>query len=261
MTARGDEFYVGYADRGPAAIARRVRTAIVTALAIGLALAMLLAISQASFDAGEFEFGVDRVFEGMLVEHPYPLLIAAGGEGGESVTHLLVGFGKHGASGIVGGWGGRRVRVTGSLIANEQMRMIEVHDLEPLEDETAVERPPGAGDALRLGRATLVGEIVDSKCHLGVMKPGRGKAHRACAILCIRGGVPPVLRVEDRSGRVEYFLLEDPTGRPVNDRVLELVAVPVEITGDLVRRGDRLVLVADPTSYRELAGRSEGPRG
>jgi hypothetical protein len=28
---------------------------------------------------------------------------------------------------------------------------------------------------------TLTGEIVDSKCYLGVMNPGQGKVHRDCA--------------------------------------------------------------------------------
>ena len=44
-----------------------------------------------------------------------------------------------------------------------------------------------------LGVATLRGEIVDSKCYLGAMKPGDQKTHKACATLCIRGGIPPVL--------------------------------------------------------------------
>jgi len=260
MPDRGDEFYVGWVDRGPEAIARRVRAATAVALAIGLAVALLLAATQDPFDPGDFEFGVDRAFDGVLVERPYPLLIAAGEGGGGAVTHLLVDRGKHGAAAWVAGLDGRPVRVTGSLIANERMSAIEVHDVQPLEGGAAALPAAPDGD-VRLGRATLVGEIVDSKCHLGVMKPGRGKAHRACAILCIRGGVPPVLRVEDRAGRVEYVLLEDPAGRPVNDRVLELVAVPVEIAGDLVRRGDRLVLVADPASYRALPGRTVGPGG
>ena len=46
-----------------------------------------------------------------------------------------------------------------------------------------------------LGKQTFVGEIVDSKCFLGVMNPGRLTPHRACAIRCISGGVPPVLLV------------------------------------------------------------------
>jgi len=42
-----------------------------------------------------------------------------------------------------------------------------------------------------LGTQTLVGEIVDSKCFLGVMNPGQLTTHRACAIRCISGGVRP----------------------------------------------------------------------
>lgn len=39
---------------------------------------------------------------------------------------------------------------------------------------------------------TLDGELVDSKCYLGTMKPGDGKTHKSCAILCLRGGIPPL---------------------------------------------------------------------
>lgn len=56
------------------------------------------------------------------------------------------------------------------------------------------------GAYLELGETTLKGEIVDSKCYLGVMNPGNLKAHRACAINCIQGGVPPVLLVRDGGG-------------------------------------------------------------
>ena len=57
------------------------------------------------------------------------------------------------------------------------------------------------GAYLELGETTPKGEIVDSKCYLGVMNPGNLKAHRACAINCIQGGVPPVLLVRDGGGR------------------------------------------------------------
>ena len=43
------------------------------------------------------------------------------------------------------------------------------------------------------------GEIVDPKCFFGVMKPGEGKPHKDCAIRCILGGIPPVLKVTDES--------------------------------------------------------------
>ena len=41
------------------------------------------------------------------------------------------------------------------------------------------------------GPVTVSGEIVDSKCFLGVMVPGAGKTHKECASLCLRGGIPP----------------------------------------------------------------------
>ena len=105
---------------------------------------------------------------------------------------------------------------------------------------------------ISLGRRTFIGEIVDSKCFLGVMNPGQLKPHRACAVRCISGGVPPVLLVRQTDGTARYLLLVAPDGQPVNQRVLDLVAEPVEITGEVERQGELLVLRADPKSYRPL---------
>jgi len=97
-----------------------------------------------------------------------------------------------------------------------------------------------------LGRQTLVGEIVDSKCFLGVMNPGQLLPHRACAIRCISGGIPPVLLVRDTEGGANYLLLVSADGKPVNQQVLDLVAEPVQITGEVERQGELLILRADP---------------
>lgn len=72
---------------------------------------------------------------------------------------------------------------------------------------------------------------MDSKCYLGAMKPGDGKAHKACAILCVSGGIPPVLIYLDSTGKRRSSLLTDPTGGPVNDHVLPLIGEPIEIRG------------------------------
>jgi hypothetical protein len=251
MPRRDDEFYVGYEPRSPGGIASRSRAAVVIALAVAIAIAIIVVAGQGRFDTGTFEFGVDRVVDGIVVERPYPLLLVPGDDG--LVTHTLVAFGKHGAGELVAGMDSTPVRVAGSLIYNDRERMIEAHAVEPLEGEAAerLKRLGRAGE-VELGTLTLVGEIVDSKCHLGVMKPGRGKAHKACAIRCIAGGVPPVLRVEDRDDRVAYLLLVSAEGDPVNEQVLDLVAEPVEITGRVTRAGDRLVLYADPSTYRRV---------
>jgi hypothetical protein len=261
MAERNGEFYVGYLEKSPPMTAARSRRVTIVALVIAAALAAMLVYGQGRFDPGVFEFGVDREFEGIVVEHPYPMLLVP--EGSETknpasfVTHYLVAFGKYGAARLVEGLDGEPVRITGSLIFNDQQQMIEVHEIEPV-DSGAAERVGRREPERRLGTMTLVGEIVDAKCHFGSMKPGRGKVHKACAIRCISGGVQPVLRVEDRSGRVEYFLLVSTEGKSVNAEVLGMVAEPVEITGEVARAGDLLILYADPVEYRRIASSTTG---
>jgi hypothetical protein len=91
-----------------------------------------------------------------------------------------------------------------------------------------------------LGEFTLVGEIVDSKCYLGVMNLGDTKPHRECAALCIRGGVPPLFIAHDADGRTASLLLVSENNEPV------------EITGRVLRDGEQLILRADPIAYRRI---------
>lgn len=44
------------------------------------------------------------------------------------------------------------------------------------------------------------------------MRPETGKVHRACAIRCLSGGVPPGLLVRDKSGDGVVLLLASETG-------------------------------------------------
>ena len=110
----------------------------------------------------------------------------------------------------------------------------------------------GLLQTVALGKQTFEGEIVDSKCFLGVMNPGQLTPHRACAIRCISGGVPPVLLVRQKDGPAVYLLLVSADGKPVNKQVLNMVAEPLEITGDVERQGELLILRADPATYRRL---------
>ena len=130
--------------------------------------------------------------------------------------------------------------------------MLEVHSFE-LSDEvgegSSTEAPDSPGDA-----QTLVGEIVDTKCYLGAMKPGRGKPHRDCASLCIRGGIPAALLVRTEDGERHLVHLMS-LGRPAGREVLDFVGQPVEITGLLRRKDGRLLLDA----YFLRATRSSTP--
>jgi hypothetical protein len=159
------------------------------------------------------------------------------------------------------GLDGKAVSLKGTLIYRANQTMIEVaeNSLRALDRPLTPALSPSDGErgtnvtSVNLGRQTLTGEIVDSKCYLGVMNPGALTPHRACAIRCISGGIPPVLLVRQTNGPALYFLLVSRDGRPVNKQVLNLVAEPVEITGDVERQGELLILRADPTTYRRLS--------
>jgi hypothetical protein len=148
---------------------------------------------------------------------------------------------------------GQPVTLKGTLIYRGDQTMIEVVEgsIQPRSASTPQPFNPSTSP-VSLGRQTLVGEIVDSKCYLGVMNPGQLTTHRACAIRCISGGIPPVLLVRRTNGPALYFLLVSPDDKPVNQQVLDLVAEPVEITGEVQRLGAMLLLRADPASYRRL---------
>ena len=243
-----DEFYVGYLDRAPAHLGRFVHRRVLLILALAGLVAAGLAASMSPFSAAVFEFGTEREFEGILVEHPVPaLLVARPGDRDETSRYLLTTFGKHGAAEAVRGMGIARVRLKGTLVHRDDRTMIELAD-----DgiEVLGEAPTFVDTAEDLGVRTFVGEIVDSKCYLGVMKPGNLKPHRACAVRCIAGGVPPVLLVRDAEGSATYLVLVGPDGGAVNDAVLDRIAEPVSVTGRVVRRDDLLFLHADPAEIR-----------
>ena len=109
-----------------------------------------------------------------------------------------------------------------------------------------------AGEPTELERGTYRGEIVDSKCFLGVMKPGNLKPHRDCAVRCISGGVPPVLLVRGADGRASYLLLAGPNGEAVGGELLDHVAEPIEIAGRVLDLGGQLALYADLATLRRI---------
>ncbi len=243
------EFYVGYMPEAPPRLARRTRGLVLALAAFVLAFGALLVSGQAGFGYGVFEYGTEREFEGVIEAAPYPVLAIARPGGGAS-RYLLSSFGKHGAMPLVSDVVGRRVQLRGTLAYRDGLTMIEVVEgsVKPVEGLTLPVEPA----ARDLGEVTLIGEIVDSKCYLGVMKPGNTKAHRDCAVRCISGGIPPVLLVRDSAGNASYYLLVGENGESLNDAVLDLVAEPIEIRGQLRRYGDLQSLHAAPATFRRL---------
>jgi len=199
---------------------------------------VVAASAQAPFGDGVFEFGRERVFDGVIVEHPYAMLRIDGQPGHR---YWLVGPGKRGAAALVAGLDGRTARVTGTLIEREGERMIQVSSGRIDVDRRAV---PVRGAALVPdGPLALDGEIVDSKCHLGVMKPGDGPAHRDCAQRCLLGGVPPMLVVR-AGGAVRRVPLVASDGSPLSLDLEPWVARPVRARGIRhVRNGEEYLAV------------------
>jgi hypothetical protein len=257
-----EEFYVGYLPHAPRVTARRMRRLTAALIICALLAATVFVLGQREFAASHFEFGQYREFEGVVRERPYPsLAVRRPGEVGGLPAfseYLLVAAGKHGAAADVAGFDGRSVRLRGSLIYRDGMTMVEVvagsveAAGEAAGNATDEAKRRGAALAADLGAVTLAGEIVDSKCYLGVMNPGGTKPHRECAALCIRGGVPPLFVARDADGRAASLLLVSERGEPVNEAVLDFVAEPVEITGRVVREGEQLLLRADPQTYRRV---------
>ena len=250
-----NEFFIGWQGKAPEGLGQFLRAKTLVALVTGALFALVLAASQGTIGLGVFEYGKVKEFEGVLMATPVPMLVAdeADAESGQSIYMLANPFKFGFDPAVASKFHLKPVVLRGTLIyqPNDGQAMIEVVP------ESVV---AGGGDEMRkglsatsLGRRTLWGEIVDSKCHIGVMNPGLGKAHRACAIRCISGGIAPVLLVRsEKTGRATYYLLVGEDGEAINDEVLEMVALPVEITGDVEKVGPRLVLKAAPGSYKLL---------
>jgi hypothetical protein len=228
-----DEFYIGYAAVPPG-VARTTRRTVLALLSCAVAACAVLVFAQQPFLRATFEYGQTREFQGLLENAPYPvLLVRRPGSRDEYSRYPLVGRGKNGAA--TAGLEGREVSLFGSLIYRDGHTMIEVESITPRPDQGRVT----TSLAGPFTPAVLSGEIVDSKCYLGVMNPGRSKVHRDCAARCIRGGIPPMLVTADAA----YVL----SGAEVTDFVGESVIVE----GEVAQRGDSFLLRAKKIKRRE----------
>ncbi len=158
--------------------------------------------------------------------------------------------GKHGADSQVAAFARKTVQLRGTRIYRDNQTMIEVVSGSiSLKRDSTRSQPPSQ----ELGIFELAGEIVDSKCYLGVMNPGSGKVHRDCAVRCISGGIPPVFATNDFNGSPAILLLTDLHQKPLpKETFLKLVAQPVRIHGSVVKTGETLYLKTGPSAISPL---------
>jgi hypothetical protein len=240
---KDDEFFIGWQGKAPPKTGKFLRGWTILGLCIVAVVAAIVPwLQQGVAKDASFDYGNLQEFTGVLVKDPVPMLV-----GDDSVVRFLVNPFKHGFEpDLAEKWHLQHVTMKGTLISREGQEMIEAvpETVEAKEGGAVASHPLGA--TRDLGTVTLRGEIVDSKCYLGVMNPGNLKTHRACAINCIEGGSPPVLLVRDREGQASYFLLVGEDGEAVNEKILSLVAEPVSVTGTLKAQGGQRILYADP---------------
>ena len=207
----------------------------------------LVTLQESVADDARFEFGTTREYTGVLVGDPVPLLVA-GDRTYFLVNPLKFGFDPQARASLTD----RRVQLRATLIERGEQAMLEVVEgtVEELGIPTAADAMAPLGETL--GPTRLRGEIVDSKCYLGVMNPGHLKPHRACAINCLRGGIPPVLISRDPSGAIRQTVLVAADDVALRDWILPWVAEPVELNGILRRIGQLEILEIDREGIRRL---------
>lgn len=253
MTHKTDEdsFFIGWADM-PAPDRRFFLRAGIGLTVGSAALAGGLAAFQTPPGPGMWNQGAIREWRGIVTGTPYAMLRTLELGGGPR-TALLSCLGKCGVAARIGSLAGKAVIITGSLIQRGRHFMIAVNEMGEWirEDDRPADPVLAFPDPEPLGAVSLAGEILDSKCWFGAMRPSEGKVHKACASLCIRGGIPPAFFARDKANRSALMILTE-NGRAYGDDLLPYIADPVRIGGELSRWGDLLVLDAPVHSFQRF---------
>jgi hypothetical protein len=246
-SAKRDDFFIGWLPM-PQNYAQFLRP--VAILLFGAAVAGGAGLSVLQPDPGPGRWDSDNVatFDGLVFARPYAMLLTVGDKAGDPPrTILLVEEGKFGALPRVmplvqGRTGGVAVRARGTMLHRDGRQMLELAEgddgLRPLTSAEAAKLPALHWQPTATESVHLVGEIIDPKCYLGAMKPGGGKTHKACAMLCISGGIPPMLVTRDADKHETFYLLTTSDGGPANDMVLPFAGDAVAVTGFVERIGD-----------------------
>lgn len=249
--SRDHGFFVGYFKTVPPAIRRFCLMAGVFLLCFLASLALFQSLGTAHPGAGAY---VDELkgatLTGTLETQPYPVLRVAATDGRPARAIMLSGQGKLGVQGTADPLSGQLVEAGGVFVKRGDLDMLLVGGrvgLKAVEADAGAEQvqPPAALASEVLGRFRLTGEICDGKCYGGAMRPGNGLAHRACANLCITGGLPPVFVTTAPVEGHSTLLMAGPDGGPLPARLLKLTALPIQLEGTIERRDDLLVFRVD----------------
>ena len=242
---REDPFYVGYLTT-PQAYRSSVKLAIALIAIWGAMSAFLIVLSQRSPGSAEWDISNEKAWTGLLIEHPYPML----------VTHddalLVVSMGKRDARNQLEGHYGSELTIRGYELDREGRKMIELapDGIGTPQKTTTIERPE-----IRIVQdepREYTGEIIDGKCFLGAMKPGDGFGHRSCAVLCLRGGLPPMFAEDNAPADARYPLLLIDGSASVPESLMGKVACKVRMRATPARYADMPVLLVDSSEIEVI---------
>lgn len=257
-----DDFYVGYLPT-PKSHASALRV-IVPAVLLGLAgVASVVAYVQRNPGSGMWSSDVEKV-TGVILSRPAPMLVVESPTGPQAM--LLVEEGKHGAGERAAELHGKRVEVSGTRLSREGrtvfeiaagMGSVKVLSGDETRSEVAVtDLSVASADAASV---TLRGEIIDSKCYHGAMKPGDGKSHKACATLCVSNGIPAMFAAINTDGTTSYYLLamkagsqSSAAGSEFDVDTLSKIGELVEVRGSVSRVADFNVLTIEAGSVQRV---------
>ena len=241
---KNDTFFVGYLNT-PATLKKFYWPLVVLLIGGCAFLGYWLGAQQKSEVPAIWNVGTDTEMQGFLTLTPYPVLHRIHPEDSSKIESvLLVNQGKYSAEKAAAGLDQKAVSVTGSLISRGGWTMLEVSS----PDNFSVQSNPDLTEIQKsletrsLGAITLNGEIADSKCFLGVMKPGAGKIHKACAEVCLLGGIPSMLVAKDDDGNKYGYVLTLADGSAASTTIAGYTGESVQVTGELQQQGDLLFI-------------------
>ena len=245
------DFFIGWGEMPDAD--RRFFLKAGAGLVVGAAgIAGFVAASQRPVGPGSWDLATFNAYTGVVTADPYPMLRTRDIDG-RVRTALLVCQTKCGVDARLGSFAGRAVTINGSLIRRGAHAAIAVADGAdwiraadaPVDPALAFPKPEP------IGEMTLAGEILDSKCWFGAMRPAEGKVHKSCASLCIRSGIPPAFLARDAGNHAALLVMTERGGR-FGETLLAHVADPVQASGSMARVGDLLLFDVSAEGVRRI---------
>jgi hypothetical protein len=245
MSAPKPPFFVGYFP-----IPKKLRRflAVISLMVVtilGLT-GFLMGAAQDDPGDGAFRFDYGRqTVTGVIELTPYPLLhVTTGNDRIKTGDTLMMSMGgKAGVDTRAAPLAGQLAQVSGVMLERGDLNMLQLRG-GPAGMRAADGDAPDP-IAITQGRWKLTGEICDGKCLAGAMRPGRGLSHKACANLCLLGGVPPVFVSSQPVLGEEFLLITGPDGTALPAAAYDHVAQFISVEGEVTKRGSILVFAID----------------